>query len=145
MTEHPTETWTAQQIREAFPWDEAPRYLIRDRDAIFGKEVIAVAKDMGIKEVVTAAQSPWQNPYVERLIVSIRRECLDHVIVWNERSLRQILRSYFHYYGKSRTHLALAKDAPEPRAIQKPENGLIVEIPASNFRLGSRGSSGRTM
>jgi hypothetical protein len=104
VTEHPTETWTAQQMREAFPWDEAPRYLIRDRDAIFGKEVIAVAKGMGIKEVVTAAQSPWQNPYVERLIGSIRRECLDHAIVWNERSLRQTLRTYFHYYGKSRTH-----------------------------------------
>src|SRR5467141_4427 len=129
VTEHPTEEWTAQQIREAFPWDEAPRYLIRDRDAIFAKEVIAVAKGMGIKKVVTAAQSPWQNPYVERLIGSIRRECLDHVIVWNERSLRQTLRSYFHYYGKSRTHLALAKDAPEPRAVHKPENDFIVEIP----------------
>jgi putative transposase len=129
VTEHPTAEWTAQQIREAFPWDEAPQYLIRDRDAIFGKEVIAVTKGMGTKEVVTAAQSPWQNPYVERLIGSIRRECLDHVIVWNERSLRRILRSYFRYYGRSRTHLALAKDAPEPRAIDKPENGLIVEIP----------------
>jgi len=129
VMEHPTEAWTAQQIREAFPWDEAPRYLIRHRDAIFGREVIAVAKVMEIKEVVTAARSPWQNPYVERLIGSIRRECLDHVIVWNERSLRQTLRTYFHYYGKSRTHLALAKDAPEPRAVHKPENGLIVEIP----------------
>jgi len=99
--------------------------LIRDRDAIFGKEVIAVAKGMGIKEMVTAAQ----NQCVERLIGSIRQEYLDHVIVWNERSLRQILRSYFHYYGKSRTHLALAKDAPEPRAVHKPENGFIVEIP----------------
>ena len=79
--------------------------------------------------MVTAAQSPWQNPYVERLIGSIRRECLDHVIVSNERSLRRILRSYFRYYGRSRTHLSLAKDAPEPRAIDKPENGLIVEIP----------------
>jgi len=104
VMEHPTEAWTAQQIREAFPWDEAPRYLIRHRDAIFGREVIAVAKVMGIKEVVTAGRSPWQNPYVERLIGSIRRECLDHAIVWNERSLRQTLRTYFHYYGKSRTH-----------------------------------------
>ena len=129
MTEHPTETWTAQQIREAFPWDEAPRYLIRDRDAIFGTEVNAVAQGMRIEEVVTAAQSPWQNPYVERLIGSIRRECLDHLIVWNERSLRRTLRCYFHYYGRSRTHLALAKDAPEPRAVDQPENGLIVEIP----------------
>src|SRR5712691_4767143 len=126
VTEHPTETWTAQQIREAFPWDEAPRYLIRDRDAIFGKEVIAVAKGMGIEEVVAAAQSPWQNPYVERLIGSIRRECLDHVIVWNERSLRQTLQSY---YCKSRTHLALAKDAPEPKAVHKPENGFYGGIP----------------
>jgi transposase InsO family protein len=129
VREHPTEAWTAQQIRETFPWNEAPRYLIRDRDAIFGQEVIAVAKGMGISEVVTAARSPWQNPYVERLIGSIRRECLDHVIVWNERSLRQTLRSYFRYYGKSRTHLALAKDAPEPRPIHKSEKGLIVEIP----------------
>ena len=129
VTEHPTEEWTAQQIREAFPWDEAPGYLIRDRDAIFGKEVIAVAKGMGIQEVVTAARSPWQNPYVERLIGSIRRECLDHVIVWNKRSLQQTLRSYFHYYARSRTHLSLAKDAPETRAVDKPENGPIVEIP----------------
>ena len=84
---------------------------------------------MGIEEVVTAPRSPWQNPYVERLIGSIRRECLDHVIVWNETSLRRILRSYFQYYEKSRTHLALAKDAPEPRAVARPENGSIVAIP----------------
>jgi len=129
VTEHPTEMWTAQQIREAFPWDEAPRYLIRDRDAIFGKEVIAVANGMGIEEVVTAAQSPWQNPYVERLIGSLRRECLNHVIVWNERGLRRILRSYLHYYGRSRTHLALSKDAPEPRAVEQPQDSLMVEIP----------------
>ena len=85
---------------------------------------------MGIEEVVTAPRSPWQNPYVERLIGSVRRECLDHVIVWNETSLRWILRSYFHYYEKSRTHLALAKDAPEPRGVDDgPENGRIVGIP----------------
>jgi transposase InsO family protein len=86
-------------------------------------------KTMGIEEVVTAPRSPWQNPYVERLIGSIRRECLDHVIVWNETSLRRTLRSYFHYYEKSRTHLALAKDAPVPRAVDRPENGRIVAIP----------------
>ena len=79
--------------------------------------------------MVTAARSPWQNHYVERLIGSLRLECLDHVIVWNERSLQRTLRSYFHYYGRSRTHLALPKDAPEPRAVDKPEKGLIVEIP----------------
>src|SRR5262252_228185 len=90
---------------------------------------VALTKSMGIEEVVTAPRSPWQNPYVERLIGSIRRECLDHVIVWNERSLRRILRSYFDYYQKSRTHLALAKDTPEPRAVDRPENGRIVAIP----------------
>jgi len=83
---------------------------------------------MGIEEVVTAPRSPWQNPYLERLIGSIRREYLDHVIVWNETSLRRTLRSYFHYYQKSRTHLALAKDAPEPRAVDRPEIGRIVAI-----------------
>jgi transposase InsO family protein len=129
VTDHPTEEWTAQQMREAFPWDEAPKYLIRDRDAIFGGEFVAMMKGMGIEEVVTAPRSPWQNPYVERLIGSIRRECLDHVIVWNQRSLRRTLRSYFHYYEKSRTHLALAKDAPDPRAVDRPENGRIVAIP----------------
>jgi putative transposase len=128
VTDHPSEEWTAQQIREAFPW-EAPRYLIRDRDAIFGGTVVALTSDMGIEEVITAPRSPWQNPYVERLIGSIRRECLDHVIVWNETALRRILRSYFQYYEKSRTHLALAKDAPEPRAVDRPENGRILAIP----------------
>ena len=83
---------------------------------------------MGIEEGVTAPRSPWQNPYVERLIGSIRRECLDHVIVWNETSLRRILRSYFHYYQTSRTHLALAKDTPVSRAVDRPENGRIVAI-----------------
>jgi len=128
VTEHPTEDWTAQQIREAFPWDEAPRYLIRDRDAIFGKDMVATTQAMGIEEVVIAPRSPWQNPYVERLIGSIRRECLDHMIVWNERSLCRILQSYFHYYEGSRTHLALAKDAPVPRAVDQPENGRIEAI-----------------
>ena len=90
VTDHPSEEWTAQQIREAFP-SEAPRYLIRDRDSIFGGTVVALTKGMGIEEVVTAPRSPWQNPYVERLIGSIRRECLDHVIVWNEKSLRRKL------------------------------------------------------
>jgi len=128
VTEHPTEDWTVQQIREAFPWDEAPRYLIRDRDAIFGNDIVATTKAMGIEEVVIAPRSPWQNPYVERLIGSIRRECLDHMIVWNERSLCRILHSYFHYYEGSRTHLALAKDAPVPRAVDQPENGRIEAI-----------------
>ena len=103
ITEHPTEEWTVQQLREAFPWDEAPRYLIRDRDAIFGKGVGATIQGMGTEAVITAPRSPWQNPFVERLIGSIRRECLDHVIVWNEGSLHRILQSYFEYYERSRT------------------------------------------
>jgi len=128
ITEHPTEEWTVQQLREAFPWDEAPRYLIRDRDAIFGREIGATIKGMGTEAVVTAARSPWQNPFVERLIGSIRRECLDHVIVWNESSLHRVLQSYFEYYERSRTHLALNKDAPVSRPVEEPANGRIVEV-----------------
>jgi transposase InsO family protein len=102
--------------------------LIRDRDAIFGKAVSATIKGMGTEAVVTAPRSPWQNPFVERLIGSIRRECLDHVIVWNESSLRRILQSYFEYYERSRTHLALRKDSPVPRPVEKPATGRIVEL-----------------
>jgi hypothetical protein len=102
--------------------------LIRDRDAIFGKWVGTTIQGMGTEAVITAPRSPWQNPFVERLIGSIRRECLDHVIVWNEGSLRRILQSYFKYYERSRTHLALRKDAPVPRPVQIPANGRIVEL-----------------
>jgi transposase InsO family protein len=123
VTEHPTQEWTLQQMREAFPWDQEPRYVLRDRDAIYGRDFAAMTRDMGMEEVLTAPRSPWQNPYVERLIGSIRRECLDHVTVWNQRALRQILQSHFVYYRHSRTHLALAKDAPESRAVEKAEGG----------------------
>ena len=99
------------------------------RDAIYGRDFAAMTRDMGMEEVLTAPRSPWQNPYVERPIGSIRRECLDHVIVWNQRALRQILQSHFVYYRHSRTHLALAKDAPESRAVEKAEGGRIVVIP----------------
>ena len=95
VTEHPTQEWTIQQMREAFPWDEAPRYVLRDRDAIYGTDFVAMTGAMEMEEVLTAPRSPWQNPFVERLVGSIRRECLDHVIVWNERSLRRTLQSYF--------------------------------------------------
>ena len=103
--------------------------MLRDRDAIYGQQFTAAIQDMGMDEVLTAPRSPWQNPYVERLVGSIRRECLDHLIVWNQRSLRRILQDYFTYYEQSRTHLALAKDAPQPRAVEKPEQGRIVSIP----------------
>jgi putative transposase len=129
VTEHPTEEWTMQQMREAFPWDQAPRYVLRDRDAIYGREFAAMTRDMGMEEVLTAPRSPWQNPFAERLVGSIRRECLDHVMVWNERSLRRTLQSYFAYYQRSRTHLALGKDAPESRAVEPPEQGRVVAIP----------------
>jgi len=95
VTDHPSQEWTMQQVREAFPSDHGCRYLLRDRDAIYGSDLVTMTKGLGIEEVIPAPRSPWQNPYVERLIGSVRRECLDHVIVWNERSLRQTLRSYF--------------------------------------------------
>jgi transposase InsO family protein len=129
VTAHPTAEWTAQQLREAFPWNAAPRYLLRDRDRIFGDEFTKQVKDMGIEEVLSAPRSPWQRAYVERLIGTLRRECLDHVIVFNETSLYRHVKSFMAYYEKSRTHLALAKDAPEPRAVDRQENGRIVAIP----------------
>jgi transposase InsO family protein len=114
---------------EAFPWDSAPRYLLRDRDGIYGTVFGDAARSLDIREILTAAQSPWQNPYVERLIGSIRRECLDHVIVFNETGLRRVLQEYFDYYERSRTHLSLDKDAPIPRSVQPPELGTEVELP----------------
>ena len=129
VTEHPTAAWTAQQIREAFPEDLGPRYLIRDRDRVYGDRFQDSVKEMGITEVLTAPQSPWQNGFAERLIGSIRRECLDHVIVLGNRHLQKILRSYFDYYHESRTHLSLDKDAPATRVVQSPGTGDIVEIP----------------
>jgi putative transposase len=129
VTEHPTAQWTAQQVIDAFPWDDAPRYLLRDRDRIYGACFRQCVRSMGIDEVVIAPRSPWQNPYVERLIGSIRRECLDHVIVLHERHLRRLLTSYLRYYHRWRTHRALAMDCPVPRPVQRPEVGPIREVP----------------
>jgi transposase InsO family protein len=129
VTAHPTAEWVGQQLREAFPFDQVPHYLLRDRDAIFGNDFREQVRDMGIREVLSAPRSPWQRAYIERVIGSIRRECLDHVIVFQESSLRRTLHSYFEYYHRSRTHLSLAKDSPEPRAIQPPEMGSVVAIP----------------
>jgi putative transposase len=129
VTEHPTAEWTARQLLEAFPWDSAPRYLLRDRDGSYAGKFEEAAKWLGVREVLTAPQSPWQNCYIERLIGSIRRECLDHVIILNETGLRRILKSYFDYYERSRTHLSLGKDAPVSRPIQPVEEGRIVAIP----------------
>jgi transposase InsO family protein len=121
VTVNPTAHWTAQQIVEALPFDTAPRYLLRDRDGIYGETVQRRIKSLDIEEVFTAPGSPWQTPYVERVIGSIRRDCLDHVIVFNERHLRRILREYFSYYHTCRTHLSLNKDPPEPRILEAPE------------------------
>ena len=128
-TEHPTAELTAHQLLEAFPWDSAPHYLLRDRDGIYGEQFREAATSLGIREVLTAPQSPWQNAYVERLIGSIRRECFDHVIMFNEAGLRRVLKSYFDYYDHTRTHLALDKDSPVLRNIQPPEVGRVVELP----------------
>jgi putative transposase len=129
ITEHPTAPWTAQQVVDAFPWDEAPRDLLRDRDRVYSASFRQRVQHMGIEEVVIAPRSPWQNPYVERLIGSIRRECLDHVIVLHERHLRRVLSAYFHYDHRWRTHRALAMDCPRARLVQQPELGLIREVP----------------
>ena len=103
--------------------------MIRDRDGIYGDQFRRRVEGMGIEEVLTAPHSPWQNPYAERLVRSIRRECLDHVMVLGERHLRRVLRAYFAHYHKSRTHLSLGKEAPEPRAVQPPSMGEVVELP----------------
>ena len=129
VTAHPTAEWTAQQLREAFPFDKLPKYLLRDRDRTFGHDFRSQVKAMGIEEVLTAPRSPWQNSYAERLIGSIRRECLDHVIVFHEASLYRHVKSFVTYYHRSRTHLSLNKDTPEPRLVQPPEAGRIVAIP----------------
>jgi len=129
VTTNPTAEWTAHQLIEAFPWDSAPRYLLRDRDGTYGEKFCETAKWMGIYEVLTAPQSPWQNPFVERLIGSIRRECLDHIIVFNEAGLRRVLKDYFEYYERCRTHLSLDKDAPINRPVQPPSLGDVIEIP----------------
>ncbi|MDH3602539.1 MAG: integrase core domain-containing protein [Candidatus Tectomicrobia bacterium] len=129
VTDHPTAQWTAQQIVEAFPWDTAPRYLLRDRDAIYGDWLHRRVKHMGIEQVKIAPQSPWQNPYCERVIGSIRRDALDHVIVLNERHLRRVLRTYVDYYHHWRTHLSLEMDAPESRLAQPPELGAVRKWP----------------
>jgi transposase InsO family protein len=114
---------------EAFPWETAPRYLLRDRDAVYGVEFSSRVKGMGICEVKTAPRSPWQNPYVERVIGTLRRECLDHVVVLNETHLRRLLSQYLIYYHRARTHLSLDQDAPEPRRVERLEQGRIVETP----------------
>jgi transposase InsO family protein len=127
VTAHPTAAWTAQQLREAFPDNNVPRFLLHDRDSVF-TAVHATIDGMGIQDVRTAPHAPWQNGHVERVIGSIRRECLDHVIVLNESGLRRVLRQYVDYFNRSRTHLGLAKDTPLSRSVC-PGSGSIIAIP----------------
>ncbi len=132
VTEHPTAQWTAQQIVEAFPFDTAPRYLIRDGDGIYGERVMRRIESLGIDEVVTAPASPWQNAYVERVIGTLRRELFDHVIVLNERHLKKIMSSYLDYYHPWRTHQSLNSDAPDGRRVRAAESCDVVELPAAH-------------
>ena len=146
VTANPTAAWAAQQVVEAFPEDTAPRYLLRDRDRIYGPAFRRRVDGLGLREVLTAARSPWQNPYAERLIGSIRRECLDHVIVLNEQHLRRVLRTYLGYYHRTRCHLALARDAPlvapskgPSRAQSSPSRRSADSIIATNGGRHDRG------
>jgi transposase InsO family protein len=129
VTTQPTAAWVAQQLREAFPFDTAPRYLIRDRDGCYGEEVKQCLKALGIEEVVTAPRSPWQNPFAERLIGTLRRDCLDHVIVLGEVHLRRILQAFLVYYHEARCHQSLEGNAPQARAVEPPERGKVVAEP----------------
>jgi putative transposase len=129
VTPHRTARWTAQQVVEAFPYEQVPWFVIRDRDGIYGECFRERIKRMGIEEVVIACRSPWQSPFVERLIGSIRRECLDQVIVFNEAHLMSVLTSYFESYHESRTHLSMDRNAPEPRQVEPVEKGKVVAIP----------------
>jgi transposase InsO family protein len=128
VTDHPTALWTAQQIVEAFPFEDAPRFLLRDRDGTYGQLFRDRVKGMGIEEVLIAPRSPWQNPYVERVIGSIRRECLDHLIVLSEAHLRRILNEYLEYYHEARTHLSLDRNSPTPRSVAPPGHGDVVAL-----------------
>jgi len=127
VTRHPTAEWLARQITEAFPWASAPTYLVRDNDRAYGHIFTSRVRAMGIRDRPISPGSPWQNPYVERLIGTVRRECLDRMLIFGESHLRQILSSYAAYYNQVRTHLALGKDTPLGRAVQR--SGAIVAIP----------------
>jgi putative transposase len=129
VTEHPSAFWTGQQLVEACPEATAPRYLLRDQDKIYGNAFHDRVSGMDIEEILTAPQSPWQSPYIERLIGSIRRDCLESChYLWRKASAKDLGR-YLAYYHRSRTHLSLDKDAPEPRDVQPPKLGEVVEIP----------------
>ena len=129
VTPNPVAEWTAQQIVEAFPYDTAPRYILRDRDRIYGDVFRRRVKGMGIEEVITAYRSPWQNPFCERVIGSIRRDCLDHMMIFSEEGLRRIMAEYIRYYNGARTHMSLEGNSPIPREVEPPSKGKVVAVP----------------
>jgi transposase InsO family protein len=129
ITNSPSAAWTAQQVVEAFPFTTPPRYLLRDRDGIYGTDFVRRVEGLGLEQKLIAPRSPWQNPMVERLIGSLRRECLDHVILLNQEHLRRVLTDYLSYYHRHRTHRSLEQDCPEPRAVEPPGQGRIIELP----------------
>ena len=131
ITAHPTAAWTAQQVVEAFPWETAPRYLLRDRDGVYGAAFRTRVAALGVEEVLSAPRSPWQSPYVERMIGSIRRECLDNVVVLHERHLRRLRTAYFEHYHRWRCHQGRAMDSPKPRPLQSAEQGSVLEVAES--------------
>jgi len=129
VTASPSARWTAQELREAFPFTSPPKYLLRDRDSVYGLEFQHVAQALDVEELRIAPRSPWQSLYVERFIGSLRRECFDQVVVLNGGHLHRVLQSYFAYYHGWRKHWGLGKDAPEPRPVKPPDNGKIVAFP----------------
>ncbi len=129
ISEAPTAEWTAQQVVNTFPYDTAPKYLLRDRDSIYGSAFARRVEGMGMEQKLIAPRSPWQSPYVERLVGSVRREGLDRVIVFNEWQLSQILESYFEYYRKVRPHRSLSHDSPIPQPVESPDLGKVIEMP----------------
>ena len=132
VTRNPAAGWLSRQVTEAFPWDSTPPYLLLDRDSSYGESFRRQVDAMGIAEVVTASRSPWQNAFVERVIGSLRRECLDHIVIFNERHLRRVLSWYVDYYHRTRTHLSLDKDCPDPRPVWPPRIGRVVAFPQVN-------------
>ncbi len=126
VTAHPTAAWTAQQVVEAVPWELNPRFVFRDGDGSYGEAFQRRVAGLGLEEVVTAPGSPWQNPYCERVIGTLRRECLDHVLAVNERQLQRVVTSYARYYNRTRTHMSLDKDAPEGRSRSVRREGTII-------------------
>ena len=129
VTTNPSAEWTGIQVVQAFPYDTAPKYLLRDNDRIYGEAFRGKVESLEMREVKISPHSPWQTPYVERPIGSVRRECLDHMVVLGERHLRRILSEYVGYYNESRAHQSLEGNSPVPRQVEPPEQGAVIAIP----------------